>query len=144
MNRDIEFRGKAKYERTLMNDTKIKRGQTVYGVLIKDVAIKNDDPHVFIAVFVFTGDGCTECGAPVMDIVEVIPETVGQYTGLKDKNGAKIFEGDIVLYKDMKFVVRWDNDKAGFFVGKDRYWMMNDMNLEVIGNNHDNRELLGE
>jgi hypothetical protein len=42
----------------------------------------------------------------------------------------------------MKLVVRWDNDKAGFFVGKDRYWMMNDINLEVIGNVTDNKELL--
>ena len=85
---------------------------------------------------------------------EVIPETVGQYTGLKDKNGNKIFEGDIILtgdfWSELTYVVEWDNDGSGFnpfrrcfevsrgctFICADDY--------EVIGNIYDNPELLEE
>lgn len=77
---------------------------------------------------------------------EVIPETVGQYTGLCDKNGTKIFEGDIlkgVFYgfpfpvEDYKFKVFWDGLEAGF---KASYFSNNE--CEILGNIHDNPELL--
>jgi hypothetical protein len=70
--------------------------------------------------------------------VRVIPETVGEWTGLLDKNRIKIFEGDIVRYKGLYLPVRWDIEKAGFFVGEDKYWMMNGMDIEVVGNIWDN------
>jgi uncharacterized phage protein (TIGR01671 family) len=75
---------------------------------------------------------------------KVIPETVGQYTGLCDKNGKKIFEGDIVrdcdgrIYDIKYFDFEWIAEQPKSF------WI-NIKHLkpcEIIGNIHDNPELL--
>ena len=88
---------------------------------------------------------------------KVIPETVGQYTGLKDKNGKEIYEGDIVKINDEIIAkVIWDNDYLGYFLYANEensidsfengeqplygYWG----SIEVIGNKWDNSELLEE
>ena len=87
----------------------------------------------------------------------VIPETVGQYTGLTDKNGKKIFEGDIVkrvftlrhgetkkTRETQIGVVVYSNRDCGFQVEKKcnlrKPW--DGDTIEVIGNIHDNPELL--
>ena len=75
---------------------------------------------------------------------EVIPETVGQFTGVTDKNGVKIFEGDILLFGDKSFAVEWQNDIVGFgyFYTSDRVLGCDGINCEVIGNIHENLEKL--
>ena len=84
----------------------------------------------------------------------VIPETVGQYTGLTDKNGKKIFEGDIVKENDIfhngELQIRGNTWEVVFADGlffanfKDISVYLQSLDgMEVIGNIYDNPELIG-
>ena len=144
MEREILFRGKR-------NDN----GEWIYGYY----CVFNGMIHC-----IYTGYAETDCGDIYPDYYEVDPETVGQYTGQPDKNGVKIFEGDIVKgtsYSATRIgVIVWIDEISSFGV---RYvnapnptaWenssilrcvsmgKTDEFAAEVIGNIHDNPELLG-
>lgn len=91
---------------------------------------------------------CFEFKADEMQLVDI--GTVGQYTGLKDKNGNKIFEGDIVerFWFGKKHIYRIDYDNnIASFIGADIYsegfttFDYDACEFEVIGNIYDNPEL---
>ena len=141
--REIKFRGIP----TDNNTSYDKEDGFVEGSLIKD----NDKYYIVLEVIDnIKRDDYAIC------MIEVIPETVEQYTGLKDKNGQEIYEGDIVYIKgetellDTKGKVEY-NDSWAQFVITNTGNIINEteplgdyekQDLEVIGNIYDNPELL--
>ena len=124
MNREFLFRGKS-----------ILTGLFVEGNLVID-----RNRETFIIWFNHKQKECW---------TSIYPYSVGQYTGLKDKNGKKIFEGDIVtIGNDLKVI--WFNGSFRFqdeLSSKATYFddigvIMRDYDVQVIGNIHDNPELL--
>ncbi len=129
--REILFRGKGKYN-----------GEWVYGV---PVQYSDGDWQIQV------GHSNARC------CVTVVPETIGQYTGLLDKNGTKIFEGDIIKdTTDNELLVVEGSTAFGFdfkyATEPDAYVTAFDLGISeddtyltsciVVGNIHSNPKLL--
>lgn len=129
--REILFRGKD-----------ADNGEWVYGYYAHFENI-----HDVKVDIIYTGYADMHMGSILPECYDVNPKTIGQYTGLTDKNGTRIFEGDIVdiIPEDEPSVIKWDDDSARFVIINscerdfDNYW---GHELEIIGNIHDNPELL--
>ena len=126
MNREILFRGKRA-------DTK----EWIYGDVqqnVDAVKIREQEPNIQHVARSFV----------------VIPETVGQYTGMKDIHGVKIFEGDIVNYNGSCHKVVFESrNGTGYFgivVGENETWGFGNSTpaymMAVVGNIYDNPDLL--
>jgi len=124
MNREIKFRGMT------------IKGEWVYGLLAQ---IPQEYHTQSIPAGVYISN---KAGRPFA--YQVRPETVGQYTGLVDKQGVKIFEGDIVkIYLGLNIwqtkEVYFDNDlcEFGFKETHENLYSMYSKHYEVIGNIHE-------
>lgn len=164
--RQYKFRGK-----------RVDNGQWVYGCLVNNLWVKSeltDKPGQPTCEIIALPDGYYDSWEHIIEnyIFEVIPETVGQFTGMQDKNGREIYEWDAVQvyfydsYKNYTYQFEkaqaWKDGKyhddikvVKFFSGSFVIWsdLIQDYRcfanlarpgecLEVIGNIHDNPELI--
>lgn len=133
--REILFRGRS-----------FDNGKMVYGSLEKQINIFGDEEYK-----IFKQENCDK-----WEYIQVEPETIGEYTGLKDKNGKLIFEEDIVKVTDDADELQNECFDTGIGIVEfyDGLWYVDKGAnnalytldrigyIEIIGNIHDNPELL--
>ena len=149
MNREIKFRGKD-----------INTGEWVYGAFVPD---ELEQTHGKMVTWGFIRRYKPNRTVESVEMIEVDRNTVGQYTGLKDKNGTEIYEGDIVeltnTYKgmntksiveidfiDFTFAGKWKEEysPSGYMYNPLGSYNFPIVTIEVIGNIYENPELLKE
>jgi len=135
--RDIKFRGK-----------RVDNGEWVYGSLVSF-----GKPYIVTSKHGFSHYRATASKTymHIKDAHKVIPKTVGQFTGLLDKNSVEIYEGDVVTCEDfntMNYSVLFQGGAFGYvnrYGGLEWLWIDDETgasDLEVIGNIHDNPDFL--
>lgn len=137
--REIKFRGK-----------RLDNGEWVYGSILVI-----EDTYFIIEPIDFSYDNDADATAFWFDCTEqeVDPATVGQYTGLKDKNGKEIYEGDIIrcfcpetLFIDYMGIIKFEDCSFNFYhIDGDGMLRMRDFDglaIEIMGNIHNNPELM--
>lgn len=135
--REILFRAKVINRDEGYHRTNYKNGDWVFGLITRSYDDRYKELPAEMTVNGVSG-------------IEVDYQTVGQYAGLKDKNGVRIFEGDIVRYGDTIHQVVFEQRNTTAYFGL-VYSEIETMpfghyqdlkQIEVIGNIHDNPELL--
>lgn len=130
--REIKFRGQ-----------RVDNNEWAYGDLIHGVGAKNGKMYILpMVINLATLPGCHP-----LDGFEVKSESVCQYTGLKDKNGKEIYEGDVIESASgkYKYIVEWHH--ASWIRKPIGWWRFTSLyqhieREKIIGNIYENPELL--
>lgn len=145
MNRDIEFRVWDDYY-------KYMNYKVIVGIYGNWEEVKDNENYTACSMWIEPKNVDYKC-EPHWSHFEPYHKEIKlmQYTGLKDKNGKKIFEGDIVknilVLETNTFainidIVEFNQEECSFMLGKDKRHFNKNLDLEVIGNIYENKELL--